>query len=445
MHQTGRSRSRPDGDRRAPRPVTVLVVEDSEDDAQLLLHELRSHGFAPAGTRVDNARDLHQALEGGTWDVILSDQRMPGFSGDAALEIARAKAPDVPFIFVSGTRGEDEAAQVMRAGASDFIVKSRLHRLAPLIERELEEAARRREQQRTKAALAESQEQLRQAQKLEAIGRLAGGVAHDFNNLMATILTYADIALGTLAEDDAARADLLEIKQAGTRAAQLTRDLLVFSGQHGGERVTIDLGQMLEGMRHLLENVAGPSVMLDIDHDDGLWPIAADRRHIERLFMNLTANARDAMPSGGALTITAANATVPVSDEPATQPHPGEYVQLEIADTGRGIPPDVMDKVFEPFHSTKGERLGAGLGLAVVYGIVQQSDGVITVKSDDGRGTAFTISATARRRRRERCPVDVRRRPCLSPASFAGPGCLSGPRDSSSLACPSCRWPSSGR
>jgi len=372
--------------------VTVLVVEDSEDDAQLLLHELRIGGFAPAGTRVDNARDLHDALDGGTWDVILSDHKMPGFSGDDALEIARAKAPDVPFIFVSGTRGEDQAAQVMRAGASDFIVKSRLHRLAPLIERELDEAARRREQRRTKAALAESLEQLRQAQKLEAIGRLAGGVAHDFNNLMASILTYADIALGTLAEDDPVRADLLEIKRAGTRAAQLTRDLLVFSGQHGGERVTIDLGRTIDDLRPMLENVAGPSVMLDIEREDGLWPITADRRQIERLLMNLTGNARDAMPSGGTLTVTVSNVTVP-PDGGDTAPHlqAGEYVRLEVADTGRGIPPEVMDKVFEPFLSTKGERLGAGLGLAVVYGIVQQSDGYITVESEHGRGTVFTI------------------------------------------------------
>jgi signal transduction histidine kinase len=391
VYSTSRSRTKRDGDRPTPRPVTVLVVEDSEDDAQLMLYELRRHGFDPAGTRVDNGRDLSEALEGGAWDVILSDHKMPGFSGDDALKIVKAKAPDVPFIVVSGTRGEDQAVEVMRAGASDFIVKSRLHRLAPVIERALDDAARRREQHRTEAALSESREQLRQAQRLEAIGRLAGGVAHDFNNLMATILTYADIALGALPDDDSARADIEEIKRAGTHAAQLTRDLLVFSGQRRADYVVLDLGQVIDGMRNMLESVVGPSITLDIQHDDRLWNVRADRVQIERMIMNLAANARDAMPSGGTLTLATANATVPSEHGGAQPPDPGEYVRLDVQDTGRGIAPELVGKVFEPFLSTKGERLGTGLGLAVVYGIVQQCDGFIAVESPSGKGATFTI------------------------------------------------------
>jgi signal transduction histidine kinase len=316
---------------------------------------------------------------------------MPGFSGDDALKIVKAKAPDVPFIVVSGTRGEDQAVEVMRAGASDFIVKSRLHRLAPVIERALDDAARRREQHRTEAALSESREQLRQAQRLEAIGRLAGGVAHDFNNLMATILTYADIALGALPDDDSARADIEEIKRAGTHAAQLTRDLLVFSGQRRADYVVLDLGQVIDGMRNMLESVVGPSITLDIQHDDRLWNVRADRVQIERMIMNLAANARDAMPSGGTLTLATANATVPSEHGGAQPPDPGEYVRLDVQDTGRGIAPELVGKVFEPFLSTKGERLGTGLGLAVVYGIVQQCDGFIAVESPSGKGATFTI------------------------------------------------------
>jgi signal transduction histidine kinase len=391
VYSTSRSRTKRDGDRQTPRPVTVLVVEDSEDDAQLMLYELRRHGFDPAGTRVDNGRDLSEALEGGAWDVVLSDHKMPGFSGDDALKIVKAKAPDVPFIVVSGTRGEDQAVEVMRAGASDFIVKSRLHRLAPVIERALDDAARRREQHRTEAALSESREQLRQAQRLEAIGRLAGGVAHDFNNLMATILTYADIALGALPDDDSARADIEEIKRAGTHAAQLTRDLLVFSGQRRADYVVLDLGQVIDGMRNMLESVVGPSITLDIQHDDRLWNVRADRVQIERMIMNLAANARDAMPSGGTLTLATANATVPSEHGGAQPPDPGEYVRLDVQDTGRGIAPELVGKVFEPFLSTKGERLGTGLGLAVVYGIVQQCDGFIAVESPSGKGATFTI------------------------------------------------------
>src|SRR6185436_10022719 len=179
----------------------------------------------------DTEPALEAALGERRWDVVISDHNMPTFSGDDALRVWKEHAPEVPFIVVSGTRGEEHAVDVMRAGASDFIVKDRLHRLAPVIERELHEASARRRQRRTEEALAESQQQLRQAQKLEAVGRLAGGVAHDFNNLLAAILSYADIVLRDLPAGDSHRADMQEIKQATGRAAALTRQLLDFSRQ----------------------------------------------------------------------------------------------------------------------------------------------------------------------------------------------------------------------
>jgi two-component system cell cycle sensor histidine kinase/response regulator CckA len=144
-------------------------------------------------------------------------------------------------------------------------------------------------------------------------------------------------------------------------------------------------------MRHMLESVVGPSITLDIRHDDRLWNVRADRMQIERTIMNLAANARDAMPSGGTLTLATANATVPSEHGGTQPPDPGEYVRLEVQDTGRGIAPELVGKVFEPFLSTKGERLGTGLGLAVVYGIVQQCDGFIAVESPSGKGATFTI------------------------------------------------------
>jgi two-component system cell cycle sensor histidine kinase/response regulator CckA len=373
------------------RPVTVLMVEDSENDAELLLLELRRQGFAPVSTRVDSARGLRTALIKGAWDIVISDQNMPSFTGDEALKLVKQYAPDVPFIVVSGTRGEEHAVDAMRAGASDFIVKSRLHRLAPVVERELEDSAQRLEQRRMAAALAESQAQLREAQKLEAVGRLAGGVAHDFNNLLGAILAYADLMLTTMNPEDAHRADLQEIKRASVRAAQLTRQLLAFSRQQVLDLAVVNLNEVINEVLQFVRRLVGESVHVDVHCHKHLWNIKGDRVRIEQILMNLATNARDAMPAGGTLTISTSNVVVPAPAQVHMPPTPGQYVRLDVRDTGEGISPEVMPKIFEPFFTTKEEGKGTGLGLATVYGIVEQSRGFIFVDSRPGRGTAFTI------------------------------------------------------
>jgi two-component system cell cycle sensor histidine kinase/response regulator CckA len=373
------------------RPVSVLMVEDSENDAELLLLELRRQGFAPMATRVDTGRALRSALARRTWDIVISDHNMPSFSGDEALRLVKQYAPDVPFIVVSGTRGEEHAVDAMRAGASDFIVKTRLHRLAPVVERELHEAALRLEQRRMAVALAESQQQLREAQKLEAVGRLAGGVAHDFNNLLCAILAYADLMLMSMPADDAHRADLHEIKHASERAAQLTRQLLAFSRQQVLDLSVLNLNEVIDQVLQLLQRLVGESITIEVHGHGRLWNIKGDRIRIEQILMNLATNARDAMPNGGTLTIATSNVVVPAPGQLHLPPTPGQYVRLDVRDTGEGIAEDVLPKIFEPFFTTKEEGKGTGLGLATVYGIVEQSGGFLFVDSRPGRGAAFTI------------------------------------------------------
>jgi signal transduction histidine kinase len=367
------------------------MVEDSADDAELLGLELEQRGLAPAITRVDNGPALSAALGSREWDVVISDHNMPGFSGDDALSLVKRFDPDLPFIVVSGTRGEEHAVEAMRRGANDFVMKSRLQRLAPVVERELAAAALRAEQRRTTAALAESQRQLREAQRLEAVGRLAGGVAHDFNNLMAAVLSYADLILRDLGPDDEHRADVEEIKRAGRRAAELTRQLLTFSRQQIQTRSVLDLNEVLADATGLLHRLIEPSVSLEFALQPDLWQSNGDVMQIEQVLMNLATNARDAMPNGGTLTVTTSNVVVPAGEPDPALPAPGRYVRLEVRDTGMGIPKDIQAKVFDPFFTTKEEGKGTGLGLATVYGIVRQCGGHITVKSEPGLGTAFVI------------------------------------------------------
>ncbi len=373
-----------------PRPVNVLIVEDSEDDAQLLTNELRRQGLKPAVLRVDSGPTLESALLERAWDIVISDHNMPGFSGDEALSLVRRFDPKLPFIVVSGTRGEEHAADVMRAGASDFIVKDRLHRLAPVVERELLMSALRADQRRVAVALEDSQRQLRESQRLEVVGRLAGGVAHDFNNLVGAILSYADIVLRSLPADDVHRDDVEEIKRAGRYAADLTRHLLAFSRQQVLQESVLDLNDVVLEEQGLLTRLVGPSVTVKVQLHPRLWLTKTDRTQIAQVLINLATNARDAMPEGGVLTIATANLTV-APFEANGLAEPGQYVRLVARDTGVGIPADLQPKIFDPFFTTKKPGEGTGLGLATVHGIVRQSGGHIYVHSEPGRGATFTI------------------------------------------------------
>ncbi|MBS0166687.1 MAG: PAS domain S-box protein [Nitrospira sp.] len=252
---------------------------------------------------------------------------------------------------------------------------------------------RTREQTRTEEALRQTEAQLRQSQKMEAVGRLAGGVAHDFNNLLTVIRGYSELILGRLAPGDPVRREMDEVKKATDRAVGLTSQLLTFSRRQFVAAKVLDLNALVMNMDGLLRRLLGEDVVeLSADLDPKLWAIKADPGQIEQVIMNLAMNARDAMPTGGKLTIQTKNVTIGKGGRRQTvMVEPGAYVLLEVKDTGHGMSEDTQAHLFEPFFTTKEKGKGTGLGLSTVYGVVKQSGGTITIESKKGQGTVCKI------------------------------------------------------
>ena len=248
---------------------------------------------------------------------------------------------------------------------------------------------RRRQTEEEKAKL---EAQLAQAQKMESVGRLAGGVAHDFNNLLTVINLYSDMALRSLEPDNPLRQDLEEIRRAGDRAAQLTRQLLIFSRRQPLEMRTLNLNEVLQGLAKMLPRLLGEDILLQMKLAPDLGYIHADPGQIEQVVVNLAVNARDAMSEGGQLTLETVNTTL---DKLFLRLHSGveegEYIMLAVSDTGVGMTEEVKAHLFEPFFTTKGPGKGTGLGLATVYGIVKQHRGHIWVYSEPGLGSTFKV------------------------------------------------------
>jgi signal transduction histidine kinase len=236
------------------------------------------------------------------------------------------------------------------------------------------------------------EEQYAQAQKMDAIGRLAGGVAHDFNNLLTVILGNCELLLTDLDPDDQRQKDILEIQRAGTSAAGLTRQLLAFSRKQIIEPTVLDLNMVVAEMRAMLGRLIREDVTVVLALEPAVAPVKADRGQVEQIVLNLAVNARDAMPKGGTLTIETANVEL---DEHYAKAHldvkPGRYVVLTVTDSGSGMTPQVQARLFEPFFTTKDVGKGTGLGLATVHGIVTRSGGSVNVYSEVGRGTSFKV------------------------------------------------------
>jgi len=498
-------------------PVRILYLEDSPRDAELVRDTLQRIAM-PHELRVASDRAAYEAaLTQTRFDLILSDYALPNYDGMAALALAREKQPDVPFILISGTLGEERAVDCVVHGATDYVLKQNLNRLVPAVLRALTEAGEHEKRQAAEASLRTAEhryrdlfdqanegllimtldgqvtevncvfaeahgytvaeleriniqdldvlkeqamdsragllrrmqagevlrfeaqhfhkdgqirpfavtsrmitladqsfylashqditaikrveaekrkleDQLHQAQKMEAVGRLAGGVAHDFNNLLMGIMGYAELCRDAIAPDHPIREYLDEITSGAERSAAITGQLLAFARKQTIAPRVLDLNDAVAGMLKLLRRLIGEDINLAWRPGANLRPVKLDPSQIDQILANLCVNSRDAIAGVGEVTLETGSSTV---DAEYCITHadaiPGAYVFLAVSDDGCGMDKETLAQVFEPFFTTKGLGKGTGLGLATVYGIVKQNNGFIYAYSEPGKGTTFKI------------------------------------------------------
>jgi two-component system cell cycle sensor histidine kinase/response regulator CckA len=373
-------------------PLRLLHLEDDPVDAELITTTLIEGNIPCQSQLVDTRQAFVAALKEGRMDLILADYSIPGFDGMTALTLARQHCPDVPFLFVSATIGEELAIDAMHQGATDYVLKQRLGRLVPSVQRALRELDDRAERKRAEEALRQSEKQFRQSQKMEAVGRLAGGIAHDFNNLLTVIVGYSQVLSTELGPQHPLRGKVDETLRAGERAAMLIRQLLTFSRKQSLDPKILSLNTAVTSLESLLRRLIGEDIQLVSKLDSTNGRLRADQAQLEQVLVNLIVNARDAMPKGGMLTIETAQVELTRSPVYHITPLlPGPYVRLSVGDTGCGMDRQTQSHIFEPFFTTKGEGKGSGLGLSTVFGIVTQCGGAIDVTSRVGHGTRFDL------------------------------------------------------
>ncbi|HEX5106983.1 MAG TPA: response regulator [Vicinamibacterales bacterium] len=370
--------------------VRILLVDDDPQAAALIDIALAD---APFERVIEVATTLSRGIarvDDDAHDIYLIDQQLPDGTGIELIRRARAGATSKPFILLTGYGSGDIDREASLAGAADYVEK---HMVAAQLERSIRYALRNWQAGRM---LHDREEQLRQAQKMEAIGRLAGGVAHDFNNLLTAIIGYADLIterLDASEQSSPIAREVAEIRRAADRASGLTRQLLAFSRKQFLSPTILNLNDTASGLLQMLPRVIGDHIRTTAQLSDDLARVKADSSQMEQVFLNLVLNARDAMPMGGQLTIRTANVDVDddiLAAESLSIP-PGRYAMLSIGDTGTGMDSATRDRAFEPFFTTKPKGKGTGFGLATVYGIIDQSGGAIYLDTALGRGTTVRI------------------------------------------------------
>jgi two-component system cell cycle sensor histidine kinase/response regulator CckA len=361
--------------------LRVLHLEANAVDHDAVRDRIGLPGFSFKFERAANRDEFEAALNRGEIDLILADHGIPHYDGTMALESAQIRQPDVPYIIVSGSVGEDRAVEWVKSGARDFIHKDRLERLPGAILKAI-----RKSDENPNRIEADPL----QAQKMELVGQLTGGIAHDFSNLLTIIAGYVSMML----DDESLPPTILEglkrVFTASRQATGLVRQLLLFSRKRVPTREVIDLNSEVEGMSLMLERLLGKTIQVEFEPSPAALRVSADVGMLEQALMNLAVNARDAMPRGGSLNISLRLRSNIARPGTEALPSPKEdYACLTVSDNGSGIPDVILPRIFEPYFTTKEE--GRGTGLAIANDIVKGHDGWIDVVTEPGLGTTFRI------------------------------------------------------
>ncbi|MDD2853468.1 MAG: response regulator [Desulfuromonadaceae bacterium] len=405
--------------------MNILIVDDSNDDRRMLCTVLKANGHEVM--EAVNGREGLQAASDHRLDLIVSDVLMPVMDGFQFLRNLR-KTSSVPFVFYSAVYDGNRDMQLAASlGANGYLIKPMdplellekieriaaqggqeqsfsgeeeaeyLKRYSQVVAAKLEEKVRELEldiirRKKAEEEREELREQLIQAQKMDSIGRLAGGVAHDFNNMLGVVLGYTEMSLEQISPDNPLFANLIEIRNATERSAELTRQLLTFARKQYVAPTLFDLNKNVANMLAMLRHLIGENIEISWLPVAGEANVKMDPSQMDQILTNLCVNARDAIAGNGTVTIETQIVTI---DGLSCIGHlwhvPGEYVMLAVSDDGCGMNKEILDKIFEPFFTTRETGKGIGLGLATVYGIVKQNSGFIDVRSEPGCGTTFKI------------------------------------------------------
>jgi two-component system, cell cycle sensor histidine kinase and response regulator CckA len=373
--------------------TTILVVEDDRTLNTLIQRLLQRKGYRTEcfanGTSL-----LSRAVVPNEDCLLLLDYSLPEMNGRTVIETLNERGVSIPFAMMTGYGDEQLAVEMMQLGAYDYIVKTGdITQILPArVGRICDRIAEQRQLKAAEADKSQLQDQLRQSQKLEAIGQLAGGVAHDFNNLLGAIMGYAEV-MRMKSGNEGDKQYLEKIIKTVNRAADLTRQLLTFARKAKVNYTTLDIHQNIRNVIGLLKHTVDPRIAIQDDFKAGTATISGDAGQIENALLNIGINARDAMPNGGTLVFSTeiADLNEDTAIRQRLELKPGTYLKISVCDTGTGIDPEVLSRIFEPFYTTKELGKGTGLGLASVYGCVHQHGGNIAVESEKGKGSNFIL------------------------------------------------------